>query len=69
MTRRQDANIIVCNEEVRVGAGYDDDFWGVLSGIIGGGSEGGDEAGKVGGEFVVPEVEGRVVDGGAEDGA
>lgn len=54
------------DEEIGVGGGEDDYFWTGAAVDVSG--EGGDEGGEVGGEFVVPEVDGGIVEGGADDG-
>ena len=61
----EDVDVVVGDEEVWVCGGDDDDFdAGVV--VV---SEAVDEGGEVGGELVVPEVDGRVVDGCAYDAA
>ncbi len=64
-------DVVVGDEEGGVGGGEDDYFWRwgrAVGAVIDGGGEGGNEGGEVGGEFGVPEVEGGVVHGGADDG-
>ena len=56
-------DVVVGDEEVGVGGGNDYDFWRAAAvAAVEVGGEGGDVGAHVGGELVVPEVDGGVVD-------